>query len=131
MHPQGVGVIRHKAEPVRSCPIIVRSDVVEFTTLAHGQEPKPGKHALLAAALAPVTFSLHHDTETIKTKTAAEPDANAKRAQHLGTSHRTEALCGCGSTDGGDSCRAQEPDSRALVSWRSRGMNAEKMLLSN
>ena len=91
MHPQGVGVIRHKAEPVRSCPIIVRSDVVEFTTLAHGQEPKPGKHALLAAALAPVTFSLHHDTETIKTKTAAEPDANAKRAQHLGTSHQIEA----------------------------------------
>ena len=90
MHPQGVGVIRHKAEPVRTGPIIVRSDAVEFTAFAHGQEPKPGKHALLASALAPATFSLHHDTETIKTKTAAEPDANSKRAQHLGTSHKSK-----------------------------------------
>ena len=35
MHPQGVGVIRHKAEPVRTGPIIVRSDAVEFTAFAH------------------------------------------------------------------------------------------------
>ena len=69
---------------------IMRSDAVEFTAFAHGQEPKPGKHALLASALAPATFSLHHDTETIKTKTAAEPDANSKRAQHLGTSHKSK-----------------------------------------